>query len=145
MDLNNLILFFFLIGFNLFFYKYFLSILHKKNSTFLIDDQFSKPQAFHDSAISISGGTVIFSSSLIIILNFWLFKNTIFFEYLSICTLFFIVGFIDDIRINIKPIVRLILMIVFLIFLLTYNNLYIEIILKQWQKKVWKLNYYLEP
>ena len=126
MDLNNLILFFFLIGFNLLFYKYFLLILYKYNSKILLDDQFNKPQAFHDSSISISGGTIIFCSSLIIILNFWLFKNIVFFEYLSICSLFFAVGFIDDIRINIKPIVRLILMIFFLIFLITYNNLYIE-------------------
>ena len=48
MDLNNLILFFFLIGFNLFFYKYFLSIIYKYNSNFLFDDQFRKRQAFHD-------------------------------------------------------------------------------------------------
>jgi len=126
MDLNNLILFFFLIGFNLFFYKYFLSIIYKYNSKFLFDDQFRKPQAFHDSSVSIGGGTVIFCSSLVIILNFWLFKNIIFFEYLSICSLFFVIGFIDDIRINIKPLVRLILMIFFLIFLMTYNNLYVE-------------------
>ena len=126
MDLNNLILFFFLIGFSLFFYKYFLAILYKYNPKLLIDDQFNKPQAFHESAISIGGGLCIFFSSLIIILNFWLFKNIIFFEYLSICTLFFVLGFSDDIKININPTIRLILMIIFLIFLITYNNFYVE-------------------
>ena len=126
MDLNNLILFFLLVGFNLFFYKYFLSILYKNNSKFLIDDQFNKSQAFHDSATSISGGTAILSSSLIVILNFWLFKNTIFFEYLSICTLFFMLGFIDDIRSSIKPTARLVLMVLFLLFLIEYNSLYVE-------------------
>ena len=60
MDLYILILFFLLVGFNLFFYKYFLLILYKYNSKFLIDDQFEKPQAFHESAISISGGLAIF-------------------------------------------------------------------------------------
>ena len=67
MDLNNLILFFFLVGFNLFFYKYFLTILYKYNSNFLIDDQFNKPQAFHESAVSVGGGICIFFSSIIII------------------------------------------------------------------------------
>ena len=59
MDLNNLILFFLLVGFNLFFYKYFLSIIHKYNSKFLIDDQFNKPQAFHESEISIANARVL--------------------------------------------------------------------------------------
>ena len=126
MDLNNLILFFLLTGFNLFFYKYSLSTLYKYNPKFLIDDQFNKPQAFHVTEISIGGGIGIFFSFLIIILDFWLFKNIIFFEYLSICTLFFILGFADDVRININPTVRLILMILFLIFLILYNNFYIE-------------------
>ena len=89
MDLNNLILFLFLIGFSIFFYKYFLAILHKYNSKLLIDDQFTKPQAFHEFATSIAGGLGIFFSLLIIIFNFSLFKNIIFFEYLSICCSWF--------------------------------------------------------
>ena len=126
MDLNNLILIFFLIGFNLFFYKYFLLIINKYNSKFLIDNQFEKPQAFHESAISNAGGTGLFFSLLIILCNFLLFKNIIFFEYLSICTLFFLLGFVDDIRIDIKPKIRLALMIIFLIFLIKYNNFYLD-------------------
>jgi len=126
MDLNNLILFFFLIGFSLFFYKYFLAVLYKYNPKLLIDDQFNKPQAFHESAISIAGGLSLFFSLLIIICNFLLFKNIFFFEYLSICTVLFALGFIDDIRINIQPRIRLVLMIIFLIFLIKYNSFYIE-------------------
>ena len=56
MDSNNFILFFFLIGINLFFYKYLLLILNKHNPKLLIDDQFKKPQAFHEFPISIAGG-----------------------------------------------------------------------------------------
>ena len=126
MELNNIILFFLLIGFNLFFYKYFLLILYKYNSKILIYDQFKKPQAFHDTAISIGGGLGIFLSLLIVFLNFWLFKSIFFFEYFSICILFFVLGFVDDIRINIKPTSRLIFMIIFLILMITYNNFYIE-------------------
>ena len=126
MDLNNLILILLLTVFNLFFYKYFISILFKYNSKFLIDNEFKKPQAFHESSVSIAGGVGIFFSLLIIILDFWLFKNIVFFEYLSICTLLFILGFSDDIKINIKARLRLTLMIIFLIFLIMYNNFYIE-------------------
>ena len=126
MDLNNLILIFFLIGFNLFFYKYFVLIINKYNPKFLIDDQFDKPQAFHESIISNAGGTGLFFSLLIILCNFLLFKNIIFFEYLSICTLFFLLGLVDDIRVDIKPKIRLALMIIFLIFLIKYNNFYLD-------------------
>ena len=54
MDLNNLILFFILISFGLFFYKYFGLFLNKYNLKLLIDDQLKKPQAFHESPIPIS-------------------------------------------------------------------------------------------
>jgi len=126
MDLNNLILFFFLISFNLFFYNYFLAKLRNFNSKFLIDDQFNKPQAFHDNPISIAGGIGIFISLLIVFFNFFLFKNIIFFEYFSFCALFFILGFIDDIKKNINPKIRLAIMILLLVMLVKYNNFYIE-------------------
>ena len=122
MDLNNLILAFLLILFSLFFYKYFLLRINKYNSKFLIDDQFSKPQAFHHKAVSISGGTCLFFSLLIVFVYFWLFKKIIFLEYISICIFFFVLGFIDDVRINTKPTIRLVLMIVFLITLIKFNE-----------------------
>ena len=65
MDLNSIILFFFLIWFKLIFYKFFLSIFYNFSSKILIDDQFDKPQAFHESPISISAGLGIFFSLLI--------------------------------------------------------------------------------
>ena len=58
MELNNLILIFFLSIFGLFFFKYFPLLIKKFNSKLLIDDQFDKPQAFHDFPISISGGVL---------------------------------------------------------------------------------------
>tara|TARA_Y100000590_G_C15655440_1_gene990412 strand:+ start:112 stop:1182 length:1071 start_codon:yes stop_codon:yes gene_type:complete len=138
MDLNNLILFFLLTIFGIFFNKYFLLILKKHNPKLLVDDQFKKPQAFHEHSISIAGGLGIFLSLLIVYLNFIFFKNVIFFEYFSFCTLFFLLGFIDDIKLNINPNIRLILMIVFLIVLVKYNNFYLEYtgieILNNWIK-----------
>ena len=113
MDLNNLILILILIGVNILFYKHFLVILNKYNPSLLIDDQLKKPQAFHTSPTSVIGGMGIFFSLLIIYFYFLLFKNVSFFEHLSFCTLFFLLGFIDDLKINVNPKIRLTLMIVF--------------------------------
>ena len=126
MDLNNIILIFFLIVFSLLFYRYFIPVLNKYNKNFLIDNDFEKPQAFHESAISTAGGTVLFFSLLIVFCYFLFFKNVIFSEYLFICTLFFLLGIADDVKINIKPTIRLILMILFLLVSISYNNFYIE-------------------
>ena len=149
MDLNNFILAFFLILFGLLFYKYGLLILNKYNPKFLIDDQFNKPQAFHESAVSIAGGICLFFSLLTIFFDFWLFKNIIFFEYISICTFFFFLGFVDDIGINVNATIRLILMIVLLIVLIKFNNFYVDKtgieVLNNWLKnsKTFSLFFYL--
>ena len=117
MDLNNLILFFVLTSFGLFFYKYFLVFIKKYKLKLLIDDQLKKPQAFHESPISTSGGLGIFF--LFLIFSFYLFltKQIIYYEYLTFCTLFFILGFSDDLKLNIKPKFRLISMVLVLIVL----------------------------
>ena len=61
MELNNIIFSFFLIFFGYFFIKYLLLILQKSKSNFLADNQFNKPQAFHEKTTHRLGGLVIFS------------------------------------------------------------------------------------
>ena len=126
MDLNNLILSTILIIFSIFFYKYFILFLKKYNSKIFFDSEFKKPQAFHVSATPVIGGVCIYFSFLFIYLNFLFFKNIIFLDYIAFCTLFFLLGFMDDIKININPKIRLGLMIIFLIILVKNNNLYID-------------------
>ena len=126
MDLNNLILFFFLIVFGLFFYKYFTIFLSKYNINLLIDDEFKKPQAFHQSPISTSGGVGIFFSFLIIFFYSFYLKQIVYFEYLSFCTLFFFLGLSDDLKLNLRPKLRLLLMIISLIILVILNKFYIQ-------------------
>jgi len=126
MDLNNLVLGILLIAFSLFFYGYFLRILGKYYPALLIDRELNKPQAFHEFPTSIAGGIGLFFSFLIVYFDFALFKTTFYFEYLSFCTLFFLLGLLDDFKINIYPRIRLALMITFLIILVKYNNFYIE-------------------
>ena len=126
MDLNNLILFFFLIVFGLFFYKYFTIFLSKYNINLLIDDEFKKPQAFHQSPISTSGGVGIFFLFLIIFFYSFYLKQIVYFEYLSFCTLFFFLGLSDDLKLNLRPKLRLLLMIISLIILVILNKFYIQ-------------------
>jgi len=126
MDLNNLILFFILISFSLLFYKYFVPFLNKYNSKLLVDNQFKKPQSFHKLPTSTSGGTGIFFSFLILNLYLFLSKEIIYYEYLSFCSLFFILGLSDDLKLDLKPKFRLITMILLLISLIILNNFYVE-------------------
>ena len=118
MDLNNFILFFLLTIFGLLFYKYFLLILIKYNLNLIVYNEFNKVQAFHELPTPRFGGLGIFLSFLILCLFLFLSKGIIYFEYISFCILFFILGFLDDLKINVRPKFRLILMINF-IFLIT--------------------------
>ena len=126
MDLNNIILFFFLIAFGLFFYKYFLIFLNKYNIDLLIDNEFRKPQAFHQLPISTSGGIGIFFSFLILFFYSFYFKQIFYYEYLSFCSLFFFLGLSDDLKLNLRPKLRLLLMIISLIILVILNKFYIQ-------------------
>jgi len=126
MDLNNFFLLFFLVLFALFFYKYFPLIINKYNFKILVDNEFKKPQAFHEIPISTSGGIGLFIPFLIVCLYSFLSKQYIYYEYLSFCSLFFLLGFLDDLKLNIRPKFRLILMVIILISLVIQNKLYIE-------------------
>ena len=136
---NNLFLIIILIAFNILFYKYFLSTIHKYYPKALIDDQLKKPQAFHQFPTPIIGGTCIFLSLTIVYLYFSFFKNIFFLEYISFCSLFFLLGFLDDLKINFSPKVRLALMGIFLVILVRFNNFYLEMtgieILNSWLEK----------
>ena len=126
MELNNIIFSFLLLFIAYFFKKYFLLILKNSKSDLLIDNQFEKPQAFHQNETYRLGGITIFSLLLLVFLYLFFFKNIFSLEYLSFCTLFFFLGLIDDFKINIPPKFRLLAMIFLLLTLVIYNELYIE-------------------
>ena len=83
MNINNLILIFFLISFGILFYKYFSLIINKYNPKLLIDDEIKKTQAFHTSPTPAIGGIGIFFSLLIVYFYFLLSKDIFFLEYSS--------------------------------------------------------------
>ena len=126
MELNNIIFSFLLLFFGYFLNKYFLLIFKKIKFNLLFDNQFNKPQAFHELPTYRLGGITIFFSLILVFLYLFFFKNIFILEYISFCTLFFLLGLVDDFKINIRPKFRLLVMIVFLITLVLYNDFYIE-------------------
>ena len=125
MELNNIIFSLLLVFFNFFLSKYLLLKFNRDRLKILSDDQFKKPQAFHESSTYRLGGLIFFCSLILTFLYLFYFKNIYHLEYLSFCTLFFIIGFMDDLKINLKPKLRLLLMIVFISFLVVLNNFYV--------------------
>ena len=89
---------------------------HKIKKGILLDQDFLKPQAFHSLAISRSGGIAGVVSFNIFLLIYYSLYSNILYEYIFICNLMFLIGFLDDFKINISPFKRLLLMIIFLFF-----------------------------
>ena len=88
---------------------------HKIKKGILLDQDFIKPQAFHKSAIGRTGGLAGVISLNIFFIIYYLIFSKILFEYLFLCNLMFLIGFLDDLKIKISPSKRLALMIIFLI------------------------------
>ena len=92
---------------------------HKIRNGALFDKDFLKPQAFHDLPVTRSGGVgAIISLSVFFVIYFLLYSK-ILYDYIFISYSMFLIGFLDDLKINIKPFKRLIFMIL-LLFLIIY-------------------------
>ena len=76
---------------------------HKIKSGALLDNDFSKPQSFHDLPVTRSGGiAAIISLSFFFLIYFLLYKK-ILLSYILISYSMFLIGFLDDLKINISP------------------------------------------
>jgi len=75
MELNNIIFSLFLIFFGYFFSKYLLLIFKKSKSNLLAENQFHKPQAFHENSTYRLGGTIIFSLLVLVFLYLYFSRN----------------------------------------------------------------------
>ncbi len=93
---------------------------YKFKSGILLDEDFSKPQAFHRSAISRSGGIAGIVSINIFLIIYYLIYSKFLLDYFFISNLMFLVGFFDDMKIKISPSKRLVLMILFLLILIHF-------------------------
>ena len=99
---------------------------YKIKKGILLDKDFSKPQAFHHYAISRSGGIAGIVSLNIFFGIYYLLYSEVLFEYVSISFLMFLVGFLDDIKIKLQPILRLLLMVFFLSFIIYFFSIKIS-------------------
>ena len=93
---------------------------HKIRDGALLDKDFSKPQAFHDLPVTRSGGIAAIISLSIFFVIYYLLYSKVLYNYIFIIYSMFLVGFLDDLKINIKPLKRLIIM-VLLLFIFIYT------------------------
>jgi len=87
---------------------------HKLRGGALLDKDFSKPQAFHEIPVTRSGGIATIISLSIFFLFYYLLYAEVLYNYIFISYSLFLIGFLDDLRINIKPLSRLIIMVLLL-------------------------------
>ena len=125
-ELNNIFFSFILLFIGYFLTKFLLVSFRNKKIDFLVDNQFTKPQAFHEKPTYRVGGLINFFLLILVFVYLYFFKNLIYFEYISFSALFFFLGFLDDLKIKIAPKLRLLFMILLLFFLVLYNEIYIE-------------------
>ena len=103
---------------------------HKLKDGALLDNDLSKPQAFHEAPVTRSGGIATIISLSIFFYIYYLLYAEVLYNYIFISYSVFIVGFLDDLKINIKPFNRLIIMLVLLftfIYILPIKILNIDI------------------
>ena len=99
---------------------------HKIRGGALLDKDLLKPQAFHDLPVTRSGGIAVIISLSVFFVIYYLLYSKILYNYIFISYATFMVGFLDDFKIDIKPFKRLLLM-VFLLFIII-NFLSIKIL-----------------
>ena len=94
-----------------------------KNNKIFFDMDFDKPQAFHKESIPRIGGLALFISLIIFLILYYTLFNYEILYYLFFSISFFILGFLDDIKISLRPIIRLILMIAILFIGINFFNI----------------------
>ena len=103
MGLDNIIYIFFLsIFFNYFLIKSYKFFFLKK----IADNEYTKPQAFHKFPAIRSGGITI----LFFLIFFSIFNQNLsdyYFSIIALSVFFFIIGFLEDIKIHTRPEIRL--------------------------------------
>ena len=96
----------------------------------LLDKDFSKPQAFHEIPVTRSGGLAAIISLSVFFYIYYLLYGEVLYNYIFISYSVFIVGFLDDLKINVRPMNRLIIMLILLfvfIYILPIKIFYIDI------------------
>ena len=99
---------------------------HKIGNGVLLDTEFDKPQAFHTAETLRSGGLASIISLLIFFIFYYFFLQELLSKYISISLFVFFLGFLDDIKFNISPNLRLFLMTCVMFFLIVFFSITIN-------------------
>jgi UDP-GlcNAc:undecaprenyl-phosphate GlcNAc-1-phosphate transferase len=119
MGLDSIFLILFLsILFNIFLLKNYKFFFLKNIS----DNEYTKPQAFHKFPAIRSGGITILIFLLFSLLSYEN-KNNYFFSIITLSVFFFIIGFLEDIKIKTKPHIRLFYMLIASFLIIYYLNI----------------------
>ena len=76
----------------------------------LLDSDFVKPQAFHQFPVTRSGGIGSIVCLMIFFYFYYLLYGKILYDYIFLSSSIFLIGFLDDLKINITPFKRLLAM-----------------------------------
>ncbi len=109
---NSFITLITLTSFIIFFVIY--KVSNSENLKIFLDTDFDKPQAFHSSPVPRAGGFASIIALTLLFSTFNFFFNLEILSYIYFSILFFTLGFVEDIKINSNPSVRLILMVLIL-------------------------------
>jgi UDP-N-acetylmuramyl pentapeptide phosphotransferase/UDP-N-acetylglucosamine-1-phosphate transferase len=134
-----IIFFVFIIGILI---NYFIIKNYKNlNLNILLDKEYSKPQSFHKQPVLCFGGSSIYVLFLII----FLFFNIKFFNhFFLLATAAFFIGFVDDLKIKLPPLFRLILIFLLFFTIIKFLNINIYDFNVDFLNKFFKKYYYLE-
>jgi len=110
-----------------FFIVLFISKIFTKNKyQWLLDNDFKKPQAFHETAVARSGGLSAIISLVVFFLGYYYLYEKILIDYIFISTSIFTLGFLDDLKFKISPTLRLAIMLIIILFLINFFNIHVE-------------------
>ena len=83
---------------------------HKIGNGVMLDTEFDKPQAFHTEVTPRSGGLAGIISLFIFFISYYFLFQELISKYIFISLFVFFLGFLEDIKFNIKPNLRLLMM-----------------------------------
>jgi UDP-N-acetylmuramyl pentapeptide phosphotransferase/UDP-N-acetylglucosamine-1-phosphate transferase len=93
----------------------------------LLDNDFLKPQAFHKEPAARIGGLLILFLFVFFLLIYFYQSGILLKDYFTISLLLFFIGFLDDLKIRINPVIRLFLMIISLLACINIFSIQINI------------------
>ena len=93
---------------------------HKIRDGALLDEDFVKPQAFHNFPVTRSGGIGAILSLSVFFGIYYLLYSKFLYDYFFISIAMFLIGFVDDLKISVRPSKRLLIMMIILFTLIYF-------------------------